>query len=225
MIQSCFCLVYKSALFDIIQALNETLAAGGDVSNGTAITSRMWGRTFVGTFVNHWWPSAMLNPFLPCNAALSLNSTSLIGYINKAFDIGIWENSSSVKLDGLNQDGQTRRLSLPTNTYPDGKSVIGHLVLADWVFHEWLRGEVKHQREREKVAHQQTLPDHRSLGYREAATWYSYYSSDMISSHISRSGREMWDENLLAHVIPERELQQVYGLQHLMDHCSFPSYF
>jgi hypothetical protein len=53
MIQSCFCFVYKSALFDIIQALNETLAAGGDVSNGTAITSRMWGRTFVGTFVNH----------------------------------------------------------------------------------------------------------------------------------------------------------------------------
>ncbi|KAK4007858.1 hypothetical protein OUZ56_013008 [Daphnia magna] len=29
-------------------ALNETLAAGGDVSNGTAITSRMWDRTFVG---------------------------------------------------------------------------------------------------------------------------------------------------------------------------------
>ncbi|KAI9553877.1 hypothetical protein GHT06_019147 [Daphnia sinensis] len=29
-------------------ALNETLAAGGDVSNGSAITSRMWGRTFVG---------------------------------------------------------------------------------------------------------------------------------------------------------------------------------
>jgi hypothetical protein len=66
------------------------------------------------------------------------------------------------------------------------------------------------EREKEKVAHQQTLPGHRSLGYREAATWYSYYSSDMISSHISRSGREMWDENLLAHVIPERELQQVW---------------
>ena len=31
-----------------LQALNETLAAGGNVSNGTAITSRMWGRTFVG---------------------------------------------------------------------------------------------------------------------------------------------------------------------------------
>ena len=29
-------------------ALNETLAAGGDVSDGAAITRRMWNRTFQG---------------------------------------------------------------------------------------------------------------------------------------------------------------------------------
>ncbi|EFX72574.1 hypothetical protein DAPPUDRAFT_201000 [Daphnia pulex] len=43
-----FVAAFHEAVLLYAIALNETLAAGGDVSNGTAITSRMWGRTFVG---------------------------------------------------------------------------------------------------------------------------------------------------------------------------------
>ena len=50
------------------QALNETLAAGGSVSNGTAITSRMWGRTFAGE-------SAFV--VIERRVALSLNGISM----------------------------------------------------------------------------------------------------------------------------------------------------
>ncbi|XP_057376143.1 atrial natriuretic peptide receptor 1-like [Daphnia carinata] len=43
-----FVAAFHEAVLLYAIALNETLAAGGNVSNGTAITSRMWGRTFVG---------------------------------------------------------------------------------------------------------------------------------------------------------------------------------
>jgi atrial natriuretic peptide receptor A len=43
-----FVAAFHEAVLLYAIALNETLEQGGTIDNGTAITSRMWGRTFAG---------------------------------------------------------------------------------------------------------------------------------------------------------------------------------
>jgi hypothetical protein len=47
---------FVTAFYDAVilyaTALNETLEAGGSISNGTEITRRMWGKTFQGKALN-----------------------------------------------------------------------------------------------------------------------------------------------------------------------------
>lgn len=45
---STFVTAFYDAVLLYAQALNETLAMGGNKRNGTAITYRMWNRTFKG---------------------------------------------------------------------------------------------------------------------------------------------------------------------------------
>jgi len=47
-----FVAAFHEAVLLYAIALNETLEAGGTVTNGTAITSRMWGRTFTGKYIH-----------------------------------------------------------------------------------------------------------------------------------------------------------------------------